>query len=248
MPKDARLTTPYFADDYWKKPENPAINSFEPDVPFGLPFRPTPFRVAFRIKAGDVEVTRDLPVQYRYMKDVYSGEKRMEVQRRPGLFRAGNAAACGGACSPRQKPLQREIYVSVTNGAKGAAKGEVALELPSGWKAVPATVPVSFGHEDESITARFQVTAPAQVKPGEYTLRAVVTPAGASEKFATGYQEVEYPHIQRRHVIKPAETELNVIDVKIAPEPQRRLYQRCRRPGAAGDRAVGRQTVLHRAG
>jgi hypothetical protein len=115
------------------------------------------------------------------------------------------------------KTLQREVYASVTNGSKGAAKGEVALELPSGWKAVPATVPVSFGHEDESITARFQVTAPAQVKPGEYTLRAVVTPAGGSEKFATGYQEVEYPHIQRRHVIKPAETELNVVDVKIAP-------------------------------
>src|SRR5262249_40049055 len=47
VPKDARLTTPYFSDDYWKKPANHAISIFEPDVPFGVPFRPTPFRVAF---------------------------------------------------------------------------------------------------------------------------------------------------------------------------------------------------------
>jgi LmbE family N-acetylglucosaminyl deacetylase len=213
LPKDARLTTPYFTDDYWRKPENPAINAFEADVPFGLPFRPTPFRAVFRVKAGDVEVTREVPVQYRYMKDVYSGEKRMEVQVVPAFsVRVTPPLAVIAA----GKPVAREVHVSVTSGAKGAARGEVAVELPAGWKAVPATVPVSFGHEDESITARFQVTPPAQVKTGEYTLRAVVTAAG--EKFATGYQEVEYPHIQRRNVIKPAETELNVIDVKVAPE------------------------------
>jgi hypothetical protein len=53
------------------------------------------------------------------------------------------------------------------------------------------------------------------VKPGEYTLRAVVT--SGDEKFTNGYQEIEYPHIERRQVIKPAETALKVIDVKVAP-------------------------------
>jgi hypothetical protein len=56
------------------------------------------------------------------------------------------------------------------------------------------------------------------VKAGEYTLRAVVTsPATGDEKFAYGYQEIEYPHVQRRQVIDPAETALKVIDVKVAP-------------------------------
>ena len=41
--KDARLTTPYFSDNYWKHPENPAINVFAPGVEFGVPFQPTPF-------------------------------------------------------------------------------------------------------------------------------------------------------------------------------------------------------------
>ena len=84
--------------------------------------------------------------------------------------------------------------------------------------AAPASEPISFAHEDESLSARFQVTPPAQVTTGEYTLRAVVTsPATGDEKFSAGYQVIEYPHIQRRQVIKPAEVEIRVIDVKTTP-------------------------------
>ena len=220
VPKNEKLTTPYFTDNYWKHPANQAINIFEPDVPFGLPFRPTQFRVTLRVKAGDLEVTKELPVQFRYVKDTYFGEKRMElnvvpafsVRVTPGL------AVIPAAAGPAAKPVTREIYVAVTNGTKGKTDASVALELPAGWKATPANVPLAFGYEDESLSARFQVTAPPQARVGEYTLRAVVTsPAFAGEKFANGYQEIEYPHIQRRQVIKPAETALKVVDVKTTP-------------------------------
>jgi NPCBM-associated, NEW3 domain of alpha-galactosidase len=110
----------------------------------------------------------------------------------------------------------REIHVAVTNGTKGAANVSVKLQLPVGWKATPPSVPITFEHEDESLSARFQVTAPANIAVGEYTLTAVVTgPAG--EKYKNGYQEIEYPHVERRQVIKPAETALKVIDVKVIP-------------------------------
>ncbi len=79
------------------------------------------------------------------------------------------------AGSSPAKPVRREVHVTVTNGTKGAAQASVAIELPAGWKATPASVPLEFAHEDESLSARFTVTAPAQVKLGEYTLRAVVT-------------------------------------------------------------------------
>ena len=45
----------------------------------------------------------------------------------------------------------------------------------------------------------------------------VTSPAAGGEKFTTGYQEIEYPHVERRQVIKPAETALKVIDVKTMP-------------------------------
>ena len=56
------------------------------------------------------------------------------------------------------------------------------------------------------------------MKVGEYPIKAVVTSAAASgQTFDSGYQEIEYPHVQRRQVIKPAVTSVKVIDVKTAP-------------------------------
>jgi hypothetical protein len=219
IPKDARLTTPYFSDEYWKKPTNHAISIFEPDVPFGSPFRATPFRITFQVKAGDAEVTRDIPVQFRYMKDTYYGDKRMELNVVPAFSVrvTPSLAVIPADAGANSKPIEREVHVTVTNGAKGPGQAAVALELPAGWKATPASVPLSFAHEDESLSARFVISAPPQVKTGEYTLHAVATSAAGGEKFTNGYQEIEYPHIQRRQVIKPAETALRVVDVKVTP-------------------------------
>ena len=221
IPNDAKPTTPYFHDDYWKHPANQAIQIFDPGVPFGVPFAPTPFRVTFRLKAGNVEVTKEVPVQFRYVKDTYFGEKRMElnvvpefsVALAPSLMVIPAPAFQAGA-----RPIEREVHVTVTNGSKAAAQVNVTLDLPPGWKSAPASVPISFSHEDESLSARFEIAAPARVKTGEYTLRAVVTSASTgAEKFSSGYQEIEYPHVQRRQVIEPAETTLKVVDVKVAP-------------------------------
>jgi hypothetical protein len=213
VPKDAKPTTPYFHDNYWKHPERNAIQIFDAGVPFGVAFAPTPFQVTFHIKAGSVDVARQVPVQFRYIKDIFAGDKRMElnvvpafsVRVMPGLV---VFPAAGGS-------VDREVSVAVTSGAKTAAQAAVSLELPAGWTATPASVALSFAHEDESLSARFRITAPAQRKPGEYTLRAVATAGGA--KFTSGYQEIEYPHVQRRQIIKPAEAALKVVDVKTAP-------------------------------
>jgi LmbE family N-acetylglucosaminyl deacetylase len=213
VPKNAKLTTPYFSDRYWKHPADNAIDIFEPGVEFGIPFQPTPFRATFHVKAGNVEVAKEVPVQFRYVKDIYTGDKRMELNVVPDFSVRMTPPLAVFALS---SPGSREIHVSVTNGTKGPAKVTVALELPVGWKATPASVPIAFEHEDESLSARFQVTAPAKVNLGEYTLRAVVTGA-SQEKYTKGYQEIEYPHVQRRQVIKPAETALKVVDVKIIP-------------------------------
>ncbi len=215
VPKDARPTTPYFNDNYWKHPENQAIQIFDPGVEFGVPFAPTPFRVTFHVKAGSVEVTREMPVEFRYVKDIYLGDKRMELNVVP-VFSATVTPAL--AVFPASAPVKREIHVTVTNGAKAAAQASVSLDLPAGWKATPASVPLSFAREDEALSARFEVTAPPLAKVGQYTLRAVVTsPAFANQKFSDGYEVIEYPHIQRRQVIKPAAAALKVVDVKVTP-------------------------------
>src|SRR5205814_3966439 len=68
------LSTPY-----WSPRSDSARYDFEPDVPFGVPFRPSPFVAAFVLSIGGAEVTIRRPVEYRY-SDLYAGEKRMELQ------------------------------------------------------------------------------------------------------------------------------------------------------------------------
>jgi alpha-galactosidase-like protein len=219
VPADAKLTEPYFTDDYWKHPENPARNSFAAGVPFGVPFAPSPFRATFHVKAGGVDVARQIPIQFRYVKDVFSGDKRMELNVVPAFsVRATPALAIIPALPAGETQiagLTREIQVSVTNGTKGAATANVAVQVPAGWKVNPPSQPLVFSHEDESMSARFRVNIPASAKLGEYTIHAVVTStATGAQTFASGYQDIEYPHVQRRQVIKPADIVTKVIDVK----------------------------------
>ncbi len=218
IPKDAKPTTPYFTDNYWKHTDNLAMQIFDPSVEFGVPFAPSPFRVTFHMKFGNAEVTKELPVEYRYVKDLYFGDKRMELNVVPDFSVKVDPGLAVIPAPNGAKSVAREIHVTVTNGIKGTAQAAVALELPAGWKATPASVPLAFAHEDESLSARFEVTAPATVKVGQYSLHAVVTSAATGDrKFSTGYKEIEYPHIQRRQVIEQAETTLKVVDVKVIP-------------------------------
>jgi LmbE family N-acetylglucosaminyl deacetylase len=218
IPKNARPTTPYFHDDYWKHPANPAIQIFDAGVPFGVPFAPTPFHVTFHVRAGSVEVARDVPVQFRYVKDAFTGDKRMELNVVPAFSVGVTPTLAVVPSAAAGTPAARDIFVSVTNGTKGKAQASVALELPAGWTATPASLPLTFEHEDESLSARFRIAAPAQAKTGAYTLRAIVTsPVFPGERFSEGYHEIEYPHVERRQDMKPAEVALKVIDVKTVP-------------------------------
>jgi hypothetical protein len=101
------------------------------------------------------------------------------------------------------------------NSNKGAAKGEVSLQLPRGWTAVPPVAPLEFAREDAAETVRFTVRPAPGAKPGQYDVKAVVR-AGA-ESFDQGYQIIEYPHISRYHLVTPASARIKLIDVKVTP-------------------------------
>ena len=193
------------------------------------------------MKAGDADVTRDVPVQFRYVKDIYNGDKRMELNVVPAFSVRVDAAAGGdsGAGLTRgRKADQRESHVSVTNGTKGAAQASVTLDLPPGWKATPASAPLSFAHEDESLVGALSGhRASAGEDRRVYAcMRSSRRRQPATRNSRAGYQEIEYPHVQRRQVIKPAEVELKVIDVKTAPEFASAISTasaiRCRRPSS----------------
>jgi hypothetical protein len=220
IPAAAKLTEPYFTETYWKHPDQPARNTFDPSVPFGAPFAPTPFRVSFRVRVGSVDITRDVPVVYRLVKDLYFGDKQMELNVVPAFSvrMTPDLAVFPAQTGASTRPVTREVFVTATNGTKGAAKATVALQVPPGWHVTPANAAIAFQNEDEALSARFTVTAPAAATVGAYAIKAIVTSdVTGAQQFSSGYQEIEYPHVERRQVIKPAETTAKVVDVKTVP-------------------------------
>ena len=199
---------------YWRRLPDADRYAFAPDVPFGMPFRPTPFRVRFTIEFPEAQVTVDRPIQYRYQGDIFGGEKRMELTVVPAvsvtvdpaiaLVPAGALAAGGAAAA-------RDVRVTAVNGAKGAASADVTLEAPPGWTVTPRSAPVAFAREDEAETVRFTVTPSPSARLGRYAVTAAAREGGAV--FSEGCQVIEYPHIHRRQIIRPATTEMTVADV-----------------------------------
>src|SRR5207247_10968810 len=122
-------------------PSNPRSKNCEPDVPFGVPFAPSPYSVRFRVKGNSgIAITRDVPVTFRYVRDIYNGDKRMELNVVPAFSvktTPSLAVVPAPSGAPRAPSLDREIHVTVTNGTKGAAQATVTLEAPAGWKVAP---------------------------------------------------------------------------------------------------------------
>ena len=197
---------------HWRYVPGAARYAFDTDVPFGVPFRPTGFRATFEIAFGSGIIKIDRPVEYRYGDDIFAGEKRTPLQVVPRFAVEMTPTI---AVMPRQPHASREVRVTVTNTTPGLAEGAVSLKLPAGWAATPETTQVRLSREDESQTVRFTVT-PGDSGVGEYLVAAVVrTPAAT---FDSGYQVVEYPHIGRRHLVRAAETTINLLDVEVAPD------------------------------
>jgi LmbE family N-acetylglucosaminyl deacetylase len=218
VPANARITGPY-----WERGESATRATFDADAPFGYPFRPTPFLARVELDIAGTTVVRELPVQFRYEGSALVGEKRMELKVVPAFnVRVAPTNVIVPLRAPATVDRRRDVRVTVQNQTKGEASGVVGLTLPAGWRAAPATIPVSFTREDESVTVRFRITPPAQAAAGEFVVKANVTGAkgltlAGTERFEQGYQIIEYPHTQRRHKTLAAEAKLKIIDLAVAP-------------------------------
>ena len=214
IPADARMT-----DIHWTHVEGAARYELDPDVPFGLPFRPTPFRATIDLRLGSASVSVEQPVEYRYGDDLFTGEKRMALHVVPRVAVSMTPAITVVPRAATGDAGTREVRVTATHTGPIApgrtVTGEVRLDLPSGWVSEPASVTVTFGREDESRTVRFQVST-GGAPTGKYAMRATVDLAGAT--YGEGYQVIEYPHTARRHIGHPAEATVHVLDVALAPE------------------------------
>ena len=213
VPRNARETEPY-----WRRDGTAERYVFDKDAPFGRPFRPTPFTA--QLAVGDAEnwYAIEVPIEHRYEGSIFSGEKRTELLVVPAISVRATpdiAIVPVGVAAQAESAAAREVRVTVTGNAPGAADADVTLDLPGLWRATPESARVHLARADEAATTRFMVYPPTGVAPGAYSVAARVTSGGRT--WTRGYDIVEYPHTKRQHIYMPAKTTIKALEVQVPP-------------------------------
>jgi LmbE family N-acetylglucosaminyl deacetylase len=217
IPPGARTTEPY-----WTRVGEAGRYIFAQDAPFGLPFRPTPFRVHFAVSLSGAKVPVAVDVAHRYEGNIFSGEKRMDllvvpdltVRLTPDIVIVPTAAPGPVRTATAERDNRaRLLKVTVTHNAPAAADATVSLTLPNGWQAEPAAAHVSFARPDDARTVEFSVRPSARLTPGTYPVAASVESGGKS--YTRGFDAIEYPHTRREHVFAAATTTIKALDVRL---------------------------------
>jgi LmbE family N-acetylglucosaminyl deacetylase len=163
------------------------FNSTPQQLLIGLPENPTIPKVALSVLVGGKTHDVVIPVQYKHTDPVL-GELYQPLAIVPPVM--VNIPAARAYVFADQQPKQ--VPVTLRAGQAGVA-GSLALQVPSGWQAEPATVAFNLKNKDDEQTVNFQLRPLAGAAEGKTELRAVATVD--SEKYSRGIQRIIYPHI-----------------------------------------------------
>lgn len=167
-------------------------------------------RVEFEIAGVPVVITQ--PAQYRFA-DKALGEIRRDLKVAPRL---ALAVAPPLLVYPQSnRPVTREITVTVTNNQKTGARGAVSLNQIKGWQVAPAEAAFDLKREGEQQSFNFTLTAPAGAADSRHL--AAVARAANGHEYRETFQRIAYPHIESRFIARPAEIDALSFNVKVAP-------------------------------
>jgi LmbE family N-acetylglucosaminyl deacetylase len=205
---DARISQPY-----WRR--RPGQDRYDLLVPADETLPWSPPRVVADVSLGvdGVTTTASVPAVFRYPGPFVGGEKRHVVQVVPALAVRVSPELTVVPRGRNAAPLEVHAFVRNEESAEGDAA--VRLEVPAGFSVEPGETSLHFAYEGEEIAARFAVTPPADLPAGTSTLRAVATRGGRA--YSQTVQEVAYDHIERRQLVREAETSVLALDVATAP-------------------------------
>ncbi|HEX6913041.1 MAG TPA: PIG-L family deacetylase [Longimicrobium sp.] len=176
---------------------------------------PVAVRAYVTVHGVPIQVTRE--AQFREV-DLRQGELRRPVMVVPAVsVLLQPAARVLSTAAPRAIPYTVRLASEAPDGTAGTLR----LELPAGWRAEPASVPVRFGREGEVREVRFTVTAPAGVRSGDHPVSAVFQADG--QRYARGAQLIDYPHVRARPLYHQARSVVRAFDVRV-PQGLRVAY------------------------
>jgi LmbE family N-acetylglucosaminyl deacetylase len=163
--------------------------------------------VRFGRGADTVSVDRRTDAIYRFA-DPIRGEIRRSAAIVPAI-----AVTLGQQTQyvPANTEFTRDITVRLQSADERPRDARVRLLLPPGVVADSATRSVRLSSYDASATVSFRIRG--RLPAGTQRIAAVAESDGGV--FDTGYQLIDYDHIRRQRVYRPAVTTLSVVDMRI---------------------------------
>jgi len=198
LPEATAVTQPYWL----LLPSSRGLTRVADRADLGQPENRPALTARFRIDMAGEKVTYELPVAYRWV-DPVQGERWRQLEVGPPATLAF------------EQPFQlfadatpRAVRVSVRS-QRNKLSGTLRLDLPAGWSAKPASVPVELEQEGGEKVAEFTVT------PGRDggTAHAVIDVGGRA--WSMGSQRIDYPHLPVQTLFPPAELKLVRTDVSV---------------------------------
>ncbi len=215
VPADAHPTEAYFL----RAPRDGDLYRWPQDEPaLGRPFEAAPVAVRAFVTVDGVPIQVTREAQFREV-DLRQGELRRPVMVVPAVsVLLQPAARVLSTAAPR--PIA--YTVRLASQAPDGIAGTLRLELPAGWRAEPASVPVRFAKEGELREVRFAVTAPSGVRTGDVPVTAVFQ-AEDGARYGRGAQLIDYPHVRARPLYREARSVVRAFDVRV-PQGLRVAY------------------------
>ncbi|WP_263410235.1 PIG-L family deacetylase [Terriglobus tenax] len=205
VPDDQSYTGPYFS----RKNLEQSIYDIHNPAALGMPIEPYPLTAGLSVDYQGVTfpITATVQSQHRYLGygTVYeplliAPAISVTVSPTAGIVPVGAASFT--------------LNVNVHSNVKGPAKGELALNLPTGWTSSPARASFSTMRDGDEQGITFQVT-PKSVETKPYTLTAVATYNG--KQYSNGYMMTGYVGLRPYPSYRDAAYRTTGVDVKVAP-------------------------------
>jgi LmbE family N-acetylglucosaminyl deacetylase len=222
---DAAPTSPYFL----RREREGDLYVWEEGRQVGVPFDAAEVRAVAEVAVVGEPVSATVDGAYLAL-DRRQGELRRPVRVVPAislLVDPPSAVVPLRASSERGGPLP--VSVRVRSEAPSGAAGTLELAVPTGWRAEPASAPLTFAAAGEERTVGFTLVPPSRPAAGRVEVAArFVTDDG--ETFGNGATLVDYPHVLPHPIYRDARLALHTFDIAV-PEGLRVGYI----PGAGDD-------------
>ncbi len=202
IPKETNLTQPYWLVN---PPAKGMVTVTDPML-IGKPENTPQLTAAFRFKIGDTELELTTPLTYKWT-DPVQGELYRPFEVRPAVMMNLDEKTL---LFPSAEP--KTVNVLLKAGAAGV-KGNVRLDVPSGWKVSPEIVSFEMAKPDAEQNVSFQLTPPNGISEGTVN---VIAKTSDNQQWNRGILTISHDHIPKQTLFPEAQMRVVRLDVKTA--------------------------------